>query len=53
MIIKKKDPNYDFGYQTGQLVYYLLYQSEAEDKTHGMLEPFRDIRDVKTLFKKT
>ncbi|MDK2921573.1 MAG: CRISPR-associated protein Csh1 [Desulfonauticus sp.] len=49
---KEKDPNYDFGYQAGQLVYYLFYQSEAEGKTHGMLEPFRDIRDVKTLFKK-
>ena len=50
----EKDPSYDFGYQTGQLVYYLLYQSQAdyENKTHGMLEPFTNIRDVKTLFKK-
>lgn len=30
----------EFAYGAGQLIYYLLYQSEASNRTHVLLEPF-------------
>ncbi|MDQ3019793.1 MAG: hypothetical protein M3R36_04370 [Bacteroidota bacterium] len=30
----------EFAYGAGQLIYYLLYQSETSKKTHALLEPF-------------
>lgn len=40
----------EFGYAAGQIIYYLLLQSETSNKTHALLEPF--IQKVEhTLFK--
>jgi len=30
----------EFAYATGQIIYYLLNQSEASNRTHALLEPF-------------
>ncbi len=30
----------EFAFSAGQLVYYLIYQSEAANKTHALMEPF-------------
>ena len=43
---------YEFGYWVGQLAYYLLWQSETENKTHGLVEPFMNIKSVKMLFRR-
>lgn len=30
----------EFAFNAGQLVYYLIYQSETSNKTHALLEPY-------------
>lgn len=30
----------EFAFDSGQLVYYILYQSEASNKTHSLMEPY-------------
>lgn len=30
----------EFAFDSGQLVYYLIYQSEAANKTHALMEPY-------------
>jgi CRISPR-associated protein Csh1 len=30
----------EFAFDAGQLIYYIIYQSEASNKTHAMLEPY-------------
>ncbi len=43
-IIQKNDEHFnndeEFAYGAGQLILYLLYQSEASNKSHALLEPF-------------
>lgn len=43
-IIQKDDEHFnndeEFAYGSGQLILYLLYQSEASNKSHALLEPF-------------
>ena len=34
------DDSYEFAFAAGQLIYYLIYQSETANKTHSLLEPF-------------
>lgn len=40
----------EFAYASGQLIYYILYQSEASNKTHSLLEPYISKSDP-SLFK--
>lgn len=40
----------EFAFDAGQLIYYIIYQSEAASKTHALLEPFITKNDP-TLFK--
>lgn len=40
----------EFAFDAGQLIYYIIYQSEAANKTHAMLEPYITKNDP-TLFK--
>lgn len=42
----------EFAFAAGQLIYYILYQSEASNKTHALLEPYISKRDS-ALFKLT
>ncbi|MBX2976923.1 MAG: hypothetical protein KF721_12375 [Ignavibacteriaceae bacterium] len=42
----------EFAFAAGQLVYYILYQSEASNKTHALMEPYITKNDP-TLFKST
>jgi len=46
-VLQADDKNYDsvadaelFAFGAGQLIYYLLYQSESSDKSHALIEPF-------------
>jgi CRISPR-associated protein Csh1 len=51
----------EFYFTVGQLTYYILYQSEAKDKSYGMIEPFihaktsqdlkNKLKDIFTLYK--
>lgn len=40
----------EFAFDAGQLIYYIIYQSEAANKTHALLEPYITKSDP-TLFK--
>ncbi|GAB6282827.1 MAG: hypothetical protein STSR0008_15770 [Ignavibacterium sp.] len=40
----------EFAFDAGQLIYYIIYQSEAANKTHALLEPYITKNDP-TLFK--
>ncbi len=40
----------EFDYAAGQVIYYLLYQSETGNKSHALLEPFLQKTDA-TQFK--
>jgi CRISPR-associated protein Csh1 len=40
----------EFAFNAGQLIYYILYQSEAANKTHALLEPYITKNEL-TLFK--
>lgn len=42
----------EFAFDAGQLVYYILYQSEASNKTHALIEPYITKNDIE-LFKVT
>lgn len=42
----------EFAFDAGQLVYYILYQSEASNKTHALMEPYISKSDSE-LFKTT
>lgn len=35
-----KEDDEEFAFDAGQLIYYILYQSESSNKTHAMLEPY-------------
>jgi len=41
----------EFAFAVGQIIYYLLYQSKAENKTHAIIEPFLQKTDVQELKK--
>ncbi|PID58178.1 MAG: hypothetical protein CR986_08140 [Ignavibacteriae bacterium] len=34
------DDDYLFAFAAGQLIYYIIYQSQAANKTHALLEPY-------------
>lgn len=40
----------EFAFNAGQLIYYILYQSESTNKTHALLEPYITKNEL-TLFK--
>lgn len=52
------DPDYhisgddEFAFDAGQIIYYILYQSETAKKTHALLEPFIS-KSEPSLFKLT
>ena len=41
----------EFFFLSGQLAYYLLFQSEADKKTHGLVEPFLRSKTAQNLKK--
>lgn len=41
--------DHEFAYATGQVIYYLLNQSEAGNKSHALLEPFLQKTDATQL----
>lgn len=43
------ESDYEFAYATGQVIYYLLNQSEAGNKSHALLEPFLQKTDATQL----
>lgn len=42
--------DHEFAYAAGQLIYYIVYQSQASNKTHSLLEPYISKNDP-ALFK--
>jgi CRISPR-associated protein Csh1 len=43
------ETNEEFAFGVGQLIYFLLYQSESSNKSHAQLQPFIQKTDVSTL----
>lgn len=46
----KDDPS--FAFFTGQIVNVMLRQSKSENKTHAMVEPFINVKNLKVLYKR-
>ena len=42
----------EFYYLLGQIVYYLMSQSEASEKTHALVEPFINVSSTSTLLRR-
>lgn len=50
--LERIEHSYEFYYLLGQIVYYLLSQSEASEKTHALVEPFINVSSTEMLLKR-